>query len=90
MSRLNQPYHTDWIRRWAHYSPGKIAIREYESGRALTYLQLHHLACQLAEKLSQDYDLKYGDRIAILAENCIDYFILFTAAQKFGFISRSA
>ena len=59
----------DWIAQWALYSPDKIAVKEYETQRTLTY-----------------YYIGKGDRIALLAENCLEYIILFTAAQKTGCI----
>jgi fatty-acyl-CoA synthase len=79
-------YRFDWAGKWAHYSPEKIAIKEYESGRTLTYRQLNTAANHLAAKLNRDFGLGKGDRIAILAENSPEQFILFTAAQKAGLI----
>ena len=79
-------YQQDWIQKWAVYSPRKIAIREYESGRQFSYLQLNRLANRLTHILAKDYGIKKGDRIALLAENCLEYPILFSAAQKMGCI----
>ncbi len=79
-------FRTDWMSRWAMYSPEKIAITEYETGRRLSYRQLNNAANALAQHLLNDYQIGKGDRIAILAENCLEYFILFAAAQKSGII----
>jgi fatty-acyl-CoA synthase len=79
-------YQFDWASKWAQYSPEKIAIKEYESGRTLSYRQLNNAANHLAGKLNREFGLSRGDRIAILAENSPEQFILFTAAQKAGFI----
>ncbi|GAB4178468.1 MAG: long-chain fatty acid--CoA ligase [Calditrichia bacterium] len=77
---------TDWIKKWAYYFPGKIALKEYETGRALTYGELNRLADATVAILQKEYDISPGDRIAILAENCLEYFVLFSAAQKSGII----
>lgn len=76
----------DWAKRWAHYAPDKIAVSEYESGRSLTYRHLNNAANHLSRHLRDTYQLKKGDRVAILAENTLEHFILFSAAQKTGLI----
>lgn len=76
----------DWARKWATYSPEKIAFRENETGRTLTFEELNRLGNRLAHHLTNEYEIIKGDRIAILAENCLEYLILFVAAQKTGCI----
>lgn len=76
----------DWLQRWAMYNPDKVAVSEFETGRELTYGQIHKLSENVAEWFIQELDLKKGDRIAILAENCLEYIVLFAAAQKTGLI----
>jgi len=76
----------DWLSKWAQYSANKIAVKEFETSRALTYRQLNNVANRLAAKLTADFAIKKGDRVAILAENCLEYFVSFFAAQKTGTI----
>ncbi|MCC6283260.1 MAG: AMP-binding protein, partial [Saprospiraceae bacterium] len=76
----------DWSSKWALYSPEKIAFKEYETGKTLTFGELDRLANRLAHRLSGLYQIKKGDRVAVLAENCLEYIVLFCAAQKTGFI----
>ena len=76
----------DWVAKWAMYSPHKPAVKEYETGRSLTYGELNRLANRLARHLSTTYGIQKGDRIALLAENCNEYIILFAVAQKTGCI----
>ncbi len=76
----------DWTSKWALYSPDKTALKEYETGRTLTYGQLNRLGNRLAHYLQREYGVGKGDRVAVLAENCLEYIVLFTAAQKLGFI----
>ncbi|MEO1712799.1 MAG: long-chain fatty acid--CoA ligase [Bacteroidota bacterium] len=74
----------DWFAKWALYSPEQIAVKELETGRSLTYQQLNRQADYLASYLAQEAKLQKGDRIAILAENCLELFVLFGVAQKTG------
>jgi fatty-acyl-CoA synthase len=80
MKQLQQ----DWAAKWAVYSPGREAFKEYETGRVWTYGQINRLANQLAHHFTSDRGLRPGDRIAILAENCLEYILLFSVAQKTG------
>lgn len=77
--------HTDWIERWAMYSPEKVAISEFETGRSMTYRELHTTSLAVAEFLAQHHIGK-GDRVAMLSENCLEHFFLFAAALKTGCI----
>jgi fatty-acyl-CoA synthase len=74
----------DWMSKWALYSPDKIAFKEYETQESLTYGQLNQLGNRIAHYLVHQLGLTTGDRVAILAENCLAYPILFAAAQKTG------
>ncbi len=76
----------DWIARWAIYSPDQIAVKEFETGRVLTYGELNFLGNHLAWHLRSGYGIGKGSRIAILAENCLEYIALFAAMQKMGCI----
>lgn len=78
--------HVDWCEKWAVYSPDQIALKEFESGKTLTYFEWNQLGCALAGHLHSYYHIKKGDRIAILSENCLENMILFAAACKLGFI----
>jgi len=74
----------DWAAKWALYSPEKIAFKEFETGKTLTFGELNRLGNRLAHHLTDFYKIQRGDRIAVLAENCLEYLILFAAAQKTG------
>ena len=77
---------SDWVSKWAEYIPGKIALKEFETGKTLTYKQLNDVANQLVIWLRNEHNISFGDRIAVLAENCLIYTALFVASQKAGFI----
>lgn len=77
---------TDWCAKWALYSPEKIAFKEFETGRTLTYGRLNQAANSLAWLFTRQYGLTKGDRIAILADYSLEYMALFAMAQKTGII----
>ncbi|MEM6395028.1 MAG: AMP-binding protein [Bacteroidota bacterium] len=74
----------DWIGKWAVYRPDKLAVKEYETGKGYTYAQLDQLANGLLSYFQTQLGIQAGDRIAIIAQNCAEYFLLFSVAQKGG------
>lgn len=76
----------DWMAQWAIYSPDKIAIKEYETQRTMTYGQLNNAGGHIATYLRDELGLTKGDRIGVLADHCLEYISLFAAAQKSGII----
>lgn len=76
----------DWSQRWSRYQPDAVAVSEWETQDQLTYAQLDQQAQNAAFLLQKEYDLQAGDRLAVMAENCLSYVVLFCAAQKAGFI----
>jgi fatty-acyl-CoA synthase len=75
----------DWLSKWAIYSPDKIAIEEYETGREISYSNLNLNAKKLAAILMKK-NLKKGDRVFVVAEQSVELVTLFGAAQKSGII----
>ena len=76
----------DWFKKWAGYHPDKVAFKCYSTGKEKTYGQLHEEATMVAIWLTEEYGLRKGDRIAVLAENCLEYIILFSVCQKSGIV----
>ena len=74
----------DWVAKWAVYSPDQVAVSEYESGRSLTYGKLQQQAEHLCHWFKEKHGLQSGDRVAVLAENCLEYVVLFSVVQKSG------
>ena len=83
---MMEVWQQDWAAKWAVYSPEKVAIREHERDRILTYGQMNRLANRLVHYLRSEYSLQKGDRVAVLAEFSVEYIVAFSAAQKAGFI----
>lgn len=76
----------DWLKRWALYSPQKIALHDISSQKKLSYQQLYQASCLLAHKLQEDFAVNPGDRIAVLSKNSWEYILLFFASQRVGAI----
>lgn len=76
----------DWLKRWNQYSPEKIALKDGETGRALTYSQLYRATLTKAEELRAQYGVKKSDRVAVIANNDLNYVVLFFATQRLGAI----
>lgn len=75
----------DWSSKWAVYSPHKTAIKEAHTGREISYAHLNAQADAAAGWL-QSLGVGKGDRVVVLAEFCVEYVVLFSAAQKMGCI----
>jgi acyl-CoA synthetase (AMP-forming)/AMP-acid ligase II len=68
----------------AHAFPDKIGARDLT--RALTFAQWNARACRLANALL-GLGLRKGDRVAVLAYNCIEWVEIYAAAAKAGVIA---
>ncbi|MCB0656515.1 MAG: long-chain fatty acid--CoA ligase [Saprospiraceae bacterium] len=77
---------TDWIGKWGTYTPEKVAVKQLETGVQITYRKLHELSNRLIHWFSWEFGLSPGDRLVILSENRVEHLILFSAAQKAGWI----
>ncbi len=74
----------DWLKRWNLYAPEKIAVKDGDTGDALTYRQLFQASVAKAHDLKTKYSVKKGGRVAVLAMNELDYIVLFFAVQRVG------
>ncbi len=77
--------HYDWSAYHANVRPNKIAIRDLSFNKELTYSELDVRANKLAEWLQKNGVTK-GDRVAILSQNCAEFFELEFACAKIGAI----
>ena len=78
------PYY-DWIAHHAHRRPKQLAINDLQTSRTFTYAQLDKRIDQLAGALASR-GIGKGDRIALLAPNCAEYFELQFACGRLGAI----
>jgi acyl-CoA synthetase (AMP-forming)/AMP-acid ligase II len=72
-------YLTDRLERWARETPDQPAL--WFEGRKTSYAELDRLSSQCAHALIAA-GVKPGERVAALARNCDDFFILWAGALK--------
>ena len=71
------------MRYYAHVLPDKIGARDLE--RAMTFREWNGRSCRFANALL-GMGLAKGDRIAVLAYNCIEWLEIYVATAKAGLI----
>lgn len=76
----------DWLAKWRHYSPQRIAMQDGQTGEQITYKEFYERSCRGAVFLKNRFHLKPGDRAAVLAMNDLSYVVLFFALQRLGVI----
>jgi len=76
----------DWFDKWAGYHPFKIALRDFETEREYSFSQFNKLGNNFAGFLHANHGFNKGDRLAIIAENNLEYIVLFAVAQKLGIV----
>ena len=74
----------DAVATHARLHPHKIGARD--SRRALTFVQWHDRATRLANGLRAQ-GLDKGDRVALLAYNCVEWMELYTALARAGLVA---
>ena len=68
----------------AYLYPDKIGARDLV--RSMTFRQWNERSCRLANALT-GLGLKKGDRVAVLAYNCVEWMEIYTAVAKAGIIA---
>jgi len=76
----------DWIRKWAHYTPKRMAFCEHARDLQWTYAEFNQRVEALAIFLKNEFAIKKGQRIAVYSKNCAEYVFLFFASLKIGAI----
>ena len=72
----------DWIRHHACRRPSKIAISDYETGEDLSYKMMDQQVDSCAFLLASKYGVSAGDRVALLAQNCPEVFVIQAACAR--------
>ncbi len=68
----------------ARLQPDRIGARDLE--RAMTFLEWNRRACRLANALA-GLGLAKGDRVAVLAYNCVEWTEIYAATAKAGLVA---
>jgi fatty-acyl-CoA synthase len=80
----------DWLARREMLSPNKIALIDAINGyRKITYREWNRSANRTANFLRERLGVTKGDRVAILAMNCIEYLDVWFACGKLGAIMQT-
>ncbi len=78
----------DWLGRRARLSPHKLALIDTITSRRITYAQWDAQANQTAHTLA-DLGIGKGDRVCVLATNCVEYLDIWFACGKLGAILQN-
>ena len=80
----------DWLARRAQLTPNKVALVDAQDGaRPITYAAWSRAVDRTARVLRDDLAVQQGDRVAILAMNCVEYLNLWFACGKLGAILQA-
>ncbi|MGB8648701.1 MAG: long-chain fatty acid--CoA ligase [Anaerolineae bacterium] len=80
----------DWLARREMLTPNKVALVDtLQGGRPITYREWNHAANRTANFLRERLGVKKGDRVAVLAMNCVEYLDLWFACGKLGAILQT-
>jgi fatty-acyl-CoA synthase len=74
----------DWLVKQAQQFPDKTALVDLFSGREVSYAELNERAGRCAEFLRDQWGIKAGERVAVLAHNSAEYVELLYACGKIG------
>ncbi|MCU0804807.1 MAG: long-chain fatty acid--CoA ligase [Burkholderiales bacterium] len=76
----------DWLVKQAHHFPEKTALADLFSGREVTFRELENRASRFAELLRDQWGIKAGERVAVLAHNSAEYVEMLYGCGKVGVI----
>lgn len=82
--RLKMVFASDWLAFHADRTPEKLATVDQFTGRNFSYAQLNDRTTRLATFLREAWGVEAGDRVAILAKNCVEFFEFQFACAKLG------
>jgi fatty-acyl-CoA synthase len=76
----------DWLVKHAAQFPQQVALVDLYSARSVTYAQLNERASRFAEFMRERWQIKPGDRVAVLAHSSSDYVEMLYGCGKIGAI----
>ena len=79
-------FQTDWVAKWAKYTPDRMFLREHDTGMEWTYSDFNQRANSLANFFIDDLKIKKGNRIAVYSKNRAEYVLVLIACIKTGAI----
>jgi fatty-acyl-CoA synthase len=83
-------YIGDWLARREMLTPNKVALVDMRhGGRPITYRAWNRAANRTATMLRERFGVGKGDRVAVLAMNCVEYLDIWFACGKLGAILQN-
>jgi fatty-acyl-CoA synthase len=83
-------YIGDWLARREMLTPNKVALVDTLNGnRRITYREWNRAANRTANFLREELGVRKGDRVAVLAMNCVEYLDVWFACGKLGAIMQT-
>ncbi len=80
----------DWLGRRELLTPNKVALIDTLNGnRPITYKEWSRMVNRTARFLQESLGVCKGDRVAILAQNCVEYLDLWFALGRIGGIMQA-
>lgn len=79
-------FQTDWLKKWAEYTPSRMFLREHNTDVQWTYSDFNDRVNYLAAYLQDEIKINRGERIAVYSKNRAEYVLLFFACIKIGAI----
>ena len=70
----------------ARLAPTREALIDISASRRMTFGELEERVCRLGNALMQQLGLAKGDRVAVLARNCIEYMEVYYGCARVGLI----
>lgn len=61
-------FQTDWLNKWATYTPNRMFLREHQRDIQWSYYDFNNRTNALAQYLKEQYNINKGDRIAICSK----------------------
>ena len=81
---LKHQFSIDWLDYHARYNADILAAVDVDTGRSFTYREFNDRLKLLAVGLKARFDLKKGDRVAVIAQNSTDVFEMLFACWELG------
>ena len=80
----------DWLARRENLTPNKVALVDtLNDNRKISYREWNRAANRTAHYLRERLGVQKGDRVAVLAMNCIEYLDVWFACGKLGAILQT-
>ena len=70
----------------ARLTPQRVALIDVPNDRRITFAELDERVCRLGNAFFRQLGLKKGDRVAVVAKNCIEYMEIYYACALCGLI----